>query len=154
MGKKVVFTKLDQAIIYLVSELPALTRTKLVKLLYLADLTHCTHHRVPLTGVTYFNYYYGPYSDAIKESVNRLNPYEIEESYRTGSDGREYYTYSLGRNPRIKGLDLSKQERETLDKIATKFGSTNLDELLKYVYNTPQYRSSEKGEPINLSSDD
>jgi uncharacterized protein YwgA len=154
MNKRVDFTKLDQAIIYLVSELPGLTRTKLVKLLYLADVTHCTHHRVPLTGVTYYNYYYGPYSEEIKESVDRLNPYEIEESYRTAYDGREYYTYSLGTNPRITDLDLSNQEKETLNKIVAKFGLTNLNELLKHVYTTPQYRSSKKGEPINLSSDD
>lgn len=148
------FTKLDQAIIYLVHKLYGLTRTKLVKLLYLADIAHYTRTNTSLTKVTYYSYYYGPYSEGIIESIEKLNPYEIEESYRTSKDGREYYTYSLGRYPRITNLNLTHEESQTLDEIITTYGAMNLDDLLKYVYGTPQYRKSRKGETITITLND
>lgn len=148
------FTKLDQAIIYLVNRLHGLTRTKLVKLLYLADIAHSRRTNISLTKVTYYSYYYGPYSERIMESIEKLNPYEIEESYRTSRDGKEYYTYSLGTNPRIARLDLTHEEKRTLDGIIATYGAMNLDDLLKYVYCTPQYRKSRKGETITITPND
>ncbi len=145
------FTKLEQAIIYFVNRLYGLTRTKLVKLLYLADIAHYRRTSTSLTKVTYYSYYYGPYSERIIESIEKLNPYEIEEFYRTSKDGKEYYTYSSGRYPRITKLDLTQEEEKTLDEIITAYGAMNLDDLLKYVYCTPQYRKSRKGETITIT---
>ena len=148
------FTKLDQAIIYLVNKLRGLTRTKLVKLLYLADIGHCSRTRKSLTKVTYCSYYYGPFSEKIIESIEKLRPYEIEEFYRTSKDGREYYTYTSGTNPRIMMLNLTQEEKRTLEKVINTYGAMNLDDLLKYVYCTPQYRKSRKGETISITPND
>lgn len=148
------FTKLDQAIIYLVNKLCNLTRTKLVKLLYLADIAHYSRTKKSLTKVTYCSYYYGPFSEKIIESIEKLSPYEIEEFYRTSKDGREYYTYTSGTNPRIMILNLTQEEKRTLDKVITTYGAMNLDDLLKYVYCTPQYRKSRKGETISITPND
>lgn len=148
------FNKLDQAIIYLIDRLHSLTRTKLVKFLYLTDISHYKKFKKPLTNVKYYSYHYGPFSEEVLKSIEKLNPYEIEELHRISNEGREYYTYSLGRNSRIGELDLTRGEKQCLDQVTDTYGKMDLDDLLKHVYNTSQYRNCKKGQTIDLSLND
>jgi len=147
MGKE---EKLKAVIFYIVRRLPYnTTRTKLVKLLYLIDLYYAKSKKRSLTGLTYRSYYFGPYSGQIINAINKLKGYEIEEYSNISLDGREYYLYRPGMNPRWEAPPTLKYEEErAIDKVISEHGNKSLDEILKYVYNTAPYKNCKKGRPI------
>lgn len=152
MGSENKFGALEKCIIYLVGNLQGeLTRTKLVKLLFLADLSHFKEKGRSITGVKYHSYFYGPYSEEIMEAINNLNGFEIEEHCGINMEGKEYYIYTLGKNPRYEVVNLVAEEQKTLDSIIQEFGHMRLNDLLEYVYKTEPYRKCQKGEMIDLN---
>lgn len=144
--------KLKAVIYNVVKELPfGVTRTKLVKLLYLIDLSSAKTKGTSLTGVTYRSYYYGPYSEEIIEALNELKDYEIDEYASITKDGREYYLYRPGLTPRWKNPPkLPADEDKIIDRIVKKHGNKSLDEILNYVYSTPAYKKCARGEQISF----
>ena len=110
-----------------------LTRTQLVKLLYLADLDYYYQDGETLTGLDYAYYYYGPYNATIVEAANELIGDRITFERGVRRDGTEYYVYSPG----LFGADpmpLSSAAKAILDAVATKWGRVPLQALLDYVY--------------------
>ena len=55
-----------------------LSKTKLVKLLYLIDVEHYRRFRKTLTDLTWYFYHYGPYAFEL-ESVLRNMPFGFDE---------------------------------------------------------------------------
>jgi len=145
--------KLKSIIFNIVQRLPNnITRTKLVKLLYLIDLRYAEINNKSLTGLTYYSYYFGPYSEDIINATNKLKGYEIEEVSSISLEGREYYLYSPGRNPRwVTPFALQDDEVEIIDQVITEHGDKSLDEILEYVYNNEPYKNCKKGKPIPLT---
>ncbi|UCH00855.1 MAG: SocA family protein [Deltaproteobacteria bacterium] len=145
--------KLKTIIFSIVKRLPHnITRTKLVKLLYLIDLYYARVKSRSLTGLTYRSYYFGPYSGEIINAINQLKGYEIEEYSNTSLDGREYYLYRPGMNPRWEVPPaLEYEEERVIDQVVSEHGNKSLDEILRYVYNTEPYKNCKKGRPIVLN---
>lgn len=144
-------SKLESAIAYLVSELPGgLTKTKLVKLLYLADRQAVKERGTPITGIQYQRYYYGPYSEDIQRAIEEMRGYEILEVHGISMLGRSYYKYYPGDTPRFDKLNLSPADQEVLDHIIEEYGSLPLEDLLDKVYNTPEFKVTKFGETIDL----
>ncbi len=147
------FSKLQECVIYIVYKLGSATRTRIVKLLYLADLESLAQLKTPLTGLTYISYYYGPYSPEIVESAKKLFGSEITQECVMTEDSDVCYVYRIGPNPRFT-KDPSKfftgEERRIIDQIISKFGNIPLKDLLNYVYATPAYKSTPLGKPIKL----
>jgi uncharacterized phage-associated protein len=145
------FSALENCIIYLVDNLQGeLTRTKLVKLLFLADLNYYRQKGGSLTEVTYYSYFYGPFSEKIMEAINNLNGFEIEEHCGINPEGKEYYTYAIGKNPRCSEIELVPEGKDVLDSIINQFGYMPLNDLLDYVYKSEPYRKCKKGDVIDL----
>src|SRR5438874_10485389 len=147
-------SKLDQAVAYVVRafaqrQLGQLTRTKLVKYLYLADLTAADAGHRPITGVTYKSYYFGPYAPEILRSAESQTSH-IRRSALQRSDGAPYYTYEPG-PVTLRFPDLSARERQTLDEVLDTYGRLALRDLLQKVYETKAYRSAQMMDPIRLS---
>jgi len=152
MISKKKFSPLEKCIIHLTAKLEGgLTRTKLIKLLFLADLHYFKKHQSSITGVRYRSYFYGPYSEEIMKAVNRLNGFEIEEYSGSSSEGRGYYIYTLGKNPRNLKINLRPEEKKTLDFVIKDFGDIPLPKLLEYVYSTEAFRECRKGGLIDLN---
>lgn len=122
------------------------TRTELVKYLYLYDLQASSEGLG--TGVTYKNYYYGPYSDEIIDMLKELvEKGVVKERYYVKPD-KQYYIYSTG--PEAQSQNLSRREKEVIDKIIDEHGTEDLDSLLDEIYNTEEYKDVEFGEKIEL----
>ena len=145
--------KLKAVIFNIIERLPNnITRTKLVKILYLIDLSYVKAKKRSLTGLTYHSYYFGPYSEDIINAINQLKGYEVEEVSSISLDGREYYLYRPGMNPRWETPPaLQDEEAEVIDQVISEHGNKSLDEILKYVYNTEPYKRCKKGKPIVLT---
>lgn len=147
------YAPLEAAIIHFVHRLPGnLTRTKLVKLLYLLDLAHTKQYGESATGVTYRSYYYGPYSPQILDAIRKLDGYEIQEGSGLSFHGRDFYTYSPGHNPRRQMLPrLDPKVQGTLNQVIEQFGRFPLENLLNAVYATQPFKRTTKGSVIRLS---
>jgi uncharacterized protein YwgA len=152
MGRESTYTKLDGSIVYLLSNLPSNpTRTKLVKLLYLADMLHSKKYGRTLTGVTYYSYFYGPYSDQIIKSIKKLKDSDIiEEHGGVGVEGQEYYLYTFRIDAEFPETLLGGSEKKTLDKVITNYGDRALDDILDIVYSTKPFVKTKKGQRILL----
>lgn len=153
--KKTSFSKLEKVIIYVISKLPNdVTRTKLVKLLYLIDLASFKEKKTSITNLIYVSYHYGPYCPKIIEALNNLNSFEIQEELNTSMDGNTFYLYSLGTHPRLKYSPdklLKAEEKDIIDEILDNYGHKSLKCLLKIVYETKAYKKTPLGKEISFA---
>ena len=139
--------KLEAAIEYVLRKSRRrLTRTEIVKYLYLADLSHFERYGRTLTGLDYSYYYYGPFNRDILNALERMDGKSIRETSHVADDGSEYYLYEpVGRIPSSDAL--SKEERAILNSVIVKWRGRPLRELLKYVYDkTEPMRKARPGE--------
>jgi uncharacterized phage-associated protein len=146
--------KLRDAVAYVVHAYAArheapLTRTKLVKYVYLTDELSSREHRASLTGVVYRSYHYGPYSSEIVTAAESQPGYIVLER-GTRADGAGYYAYRPARRaPRFSTL--SRQDRATLDEVLDRYGAKSLKQLLRIVYATRAFRNAAKGDQISFA---
>lgn len=144
-------TKIESAIIFFLKNLPSNpTRTKLMKLLYLADLLHCQKHKKLLTGATYRSYFYGPYSEEIISSLNELKESYVNEIPGQTVDGQDFYLYQVRSIEALQEPSLNEEEKKTLRQTIKKYGDLPLDQILKIVYTSEPYRATRKGNQIRM----
>ncbi len=143
--------KLDDAVVYLLKNLPSNpTRTKLMKLLYLADLQSSKRKKENITGAHYYSYFYGPYSEEVIMSLNRLNGTQIDEIPGVTNEGQDFYLY------RVKDVEdstesmLTGDDKKILKSIAKKYGLLPLKKILNIVYRSVPFRTTKKGNRISL----
>jgi uncharacterized protein YwgA len=143
--------KLDNVVVYLLQNLPSNpTRTKLMKLLYLADLQGSNKKGETITGASYYNYFYGPYSDDLMASLNRLKGTKIDEIPGVTSDGQEFYLYSVKSAEESTESMLTGDERRILKSVAKRYGDLPLKDILSIVYRSDPFRTTKKGSRISF----
>lgn len=126
--------KLEEMIHYIVDALDGsqLTRTKLVKLLYLADQMSFDEREEKISNVAYMKYYYGPFSQEIIDKSKEMDKKGlIRENRGRGSKGK-FYLYEPGPNAEPASLD--NEERELLNEIIQEYGNKDTKELVDEVY--------------------
>ncbi len=140
--------KLYAVLEYLVKKLDGkVTRTQLVKYVYLYDLKAKTEGLE--IGITWKNYYYGPYSEEVINALRDMNGYEVIEEQRLNiSSEKSYYLYRKG--PVELEYSLDEKERSILDRLIEKYKGSSLEEILEEVYQTNQYQKSDFGEVISI----
>jgi uncharacterized phage-associated protein len=127
-----------------------LTRTKLVKYLYLADLRSMKQHGRPVTDLQYRSYYYGPYAPEILDAAENQPQYiAFERAVR--SDGAPYYAYRPT-DARPKFDALSGEDRAVIDAVLEQYGDYSLKKLLRTVYDTDPFKNTEMLETIDLKA--
>lgn len=117
-----------------------LTRTKLVKLLYLADRLAKERLGQTITQNSYSQYWHGPFAPAILNAIQDMNGYEIIEIVQPtlpGAESAYMCHYALGDSPRFEA-DLDDPHIEILDNVIDRFGNMSLSSLLEYVYSLPE----------------
>lgn len=149
--------KLHKIILFIVQNKKRnLTRTKLVKMLYLLDKGYRAKCGEVLTGLTYKRYFYGPYSEDIVKALSELNGFEITETTYEISPGNVFYDYSLGSVFRFSRDNLLSLTDTGVDREKEKFilslielyDSLSTKEVLSKVYSAPEFQRTSFGEPI------
>ena len=112
-----------------------LTRTKLVKLVFLADYFYKERFGRTISGLSYTYYFYGPYSRTLIDIVQSMVPDFIMEKETVLSSGSICYLYLPG--PRPVSNVLEPDEEATIDEIVREFGRRNLSSILSKVYELP-----------------
>ena len=128
--------KLEAAIAYLLNRPRRfrLTRTEVVKYLYLADLAYFKAHGKTLTGVDYAYYYYGPFNEEIVNTLERMSGTIIRKTAHLRSLGdSEYYLYESSKPISVDPL-LSPEEKRIIDDVVGRWYGRRLKTLLRYVY--------------------
>jgi hypothetical protein len=150
---------LDKLIKFFVYETKGyITKTQLVKFVYLADLYSVKWTGKQLTDLDWCYYYYGPWNEEIDKILNQMEGKELIQE----SQGN---TILIKPNPQvtnIEDLDLSIGIKLMLDNIRREWAGITSDkvkQLLDYVYNTEpmrlvknQHKPEEKF-PLNLQSE-
>jgi hypothetical protein len=124
-----------------------LTRTKLVKLLYLIDVERVRSRRDPLTGLEWVFYHYGPYAF---ELINTLD--EMESG--PGLVASPYYDSILYRAApgAPDGENWNAATKNLVDNVIDEYASRGLNELLDYVYfQTGPMVGAQRGQRLDLS---
>ncbi len=146
--------RLRSAIVYLVGVaktmgIKHLGRTKLVKLLFLADYRSKEPHKPTISGVEYTYYAYGPFAPDILLALEEMDGYEILEvprDFATDTDEQLAYSYLPGDSPRFKA-ELPEEHKRIIKQVLTEFGHLPLSALLKHVY---QMDRMQDAEPFNM----
>jgi len=131
----------------------SLTKTKLVKMLFLIDLDYYNKKKKKLSNFTYIRYFYGPYPKEIETILSYLNALGIiTYETRLSSAGKTYYLISINTNDRVKKLglqdSLNTEEKFIIEKIAKDYSTKNLDDILKQVYELDEVKNKPFGETI------
>ena len=135
-------SKRNASIYYLVKRIgKQLNRTKLVKVLFIADNRAKKKLNRTISGTTYVYLLYGPYSEDIIKSIEEMNGYEINEIFNSSTKS---YSYSETDMPRIDPMKiLDRNEVEILDEVIKDHGEDSLHKILSYVYNLDCMKDTE-----------
>jgi hypothetical protein len=140
---------------YIVSELSErgfdVTKTALVKLLYLADLEALRLGVGRLSSVRWIFFKYGPYSFEIEDALRQISGREIDEMAGISSLGKVYYRYrSSGHDVEWK---LTPEERGIVNRVIDRWGGESLARILSYVYfETEPMAEADWGRPLSFNS--
>jgi len=141
--------QLRNAIAYLVVEADRLgvqlTRTGLVKLLFLADLRAKEQLGSTISGATYKYYTYGPFAPEIIDAIAEMDGREIVEETRphpTDTDAQVAYHYAPGKSD-LPSEALDANQRRIIREVLHEYGALPLQTLLRHVYDTEPMRDAQ-----------
>lgn len=116
------------------------TKTKLAKLLYLADFAWFYDHFESMSGMQYRKIAYGPVPDTFFRALD-----ELEESgkiviARREGDGKEMFLVSESESNRNEKIQtLSVEEQALMQEIAIKWKDKNTNEIVNFTHNQLPY---------------
>lgn len=127
---------LDKLIKYFVYETKGyITKTQLVKFLYLADLYAVKWTGKQLTDLDWYYYSFGPWHEDIDAALKKMDGQEIIQE----SQGNSILLKLGSKAGTLADLDLPIGLKFMLDNIRREWaglGQDRLEQLLEYVYNT------------------
>jgi len=147
-------TSTRELIKYLVGELSErgfdVTKTALVKFLYLADIEALRRGLPRISDLEWIFYKYGPYAFEIDEALRDLTGTDIDEL--TGiSSGRAFFVYR--RSPYEEPAQIPVEAKAILSSVLDRWGGESLNKILNYVYfETEPMQEAEWRKPLNLDT--
>jgi len=150
-------SRLERVIVALVyaawqRELP-LSQTRLMKLLYLAELYHKELYGRRITNADFVSWTYGPYSHAVALAEEGLR-----EAGFIDLEPRETARGYTARVPRpkvaVRNLQLQDSVREVLALVLEEWGTKTTDKLVEFAKATVPFLIAEKGEPLDFERAD
>ncbi|AFZ45140.1 hypothetical protein PCC7418_3016 [Halothece sp. PCC 7418] len=148
---------LEKLIIFFVCKTKGyITKTQLVKFLYLADLSAVKWTEKQLTDLKWRYYQYGPWNEEIDRALDQLSQDEVLKIVQQGNG---VFIQPSVNCPEMKDLQFSKGLELMLRNIQKEWAGLSADKmsaLLKYVYQTEPMisaqakHSPEEKAPLNL----
>jgi len=125
-----------------------ITKTKLAKLVYLADFVWYYLHLSPMSGMTYRKLPWGPVADIYFRALDEL---EEDGAINRETRGRAVL-FSLVEKEAPISTKLSEQERTLIEKISSCWKSKSTDELVSFTCEQLPWQICREGEiiPYNL----
>jgi len=127
------------------------TKTKLAKLLYLADFAWFYDHLESMSGMQYRRIQYGPVADAYFRMIEEMaDNGEINITPTERGDGKTALMISVsagGANAKLNSL--SGEERELMRKINEKWADRHTAEIVRFTHNQLPYLLAEDNELVS-----
>lgn len=125
--------------------------TKLMKLVFLADVEHQQLYGEPLTPASWTYYDYGPFTRAVYQATEELEEEgvilcEIRPVY-AGTERR--FAKSDGIGP--SGVDLPPRARRSLHQVLERYGHMTVQQIKAVAYATETMRDARRGARLDLS---
>lgn len=135
---------LEKLIVFFICQTKGyITKTQLVKFLYLADLGAVKWQDKQLTELNWRYYFHGPWSEDIDLALDRL--YKAKILQEIPQDQAKMIKPAENCPNNLKNLGFSKGLELRLKNICYEWaGASKLDELLEYVYQTEPMVSAKK----------
>lgn len=133
-----------EAIHYILQKLGKCRKTKIIKLLFIADKYHLLKYGRTITGDVYFALPFGPVGSNIKDFVNfnlssKEKQSELKKYFKQVKDG-QLKVSSIFDSYKF----LSESDIEVLDAVIQHFGSWNVKELNAYTHKHPEWKKYEE----------
>lgn len=129
-----------------------LFKTKLAKLLWIADFLHFRRHRVSITGLTYVRLPHGPVPDRYSLLLGALEQIEAIELREQAAGQFVGEVVRALAEPDLS--DLTTSERDTLEAVVRRFGGRSSNGLSELAHREEAWRGRQDGEPIPYSEAD
>ncbi len=128
-----------------------LTKTQLLKLIYLVEIEYLKKTGERLTTLEWIFYHHGPYSIELEKILSSPSFTKHEKSIKTGK-WIIVYNVVKTKNQR-KNTVCNKVIKEVIDKVLTEWGKKSLKELVDYVYlkTEPMKYVTMRGERLDFS---
>ncbi len=141
--------KLCKALEYLVDRWgPVDGHTRLMKLIYLADLAWAAgHDGRPYTEASYYRWNHGPFSREVLRALEWMDGIEVVEE-TSPWEGGETQRYRPGGRTRLGDVELDQEFKAILDSVVDQWRYRPLDEFLEHVYGGEQFKDKEFGQPL------
>lgn len=145
------YDKLKEVLLYICSK-DKIGKTRLVKLIYLADLKYCELFGRTITSAKYIKYHYGPYSFDIERSIKYLKDMgHISISKRETKKGTLVNLIETKKGSQF--TKLSRREKMVLNNIMRTWLNKPTDEIVEETKNTiPYIRAEHISEPIQFKN--
>lgn len=144
---------LENIVTYLCFKANPLSSSKLVKLVYLADLYHYQLFGKRLTKVPFRHYYYGAWAPDIAEAVERLCDRGVlkEEVVSTSAGFPAAIPKPAVRQTTVT---LPKTGSKALEMVVAEFGPANPDKVIEFTKKTLPFLDTPFDEEIDFSRSD
>lgn len=126
---------------------PVEGHTRLMKLIYLADLEWAKKQGKPYTEAKYYRWNHGPFSREVLQALEWMDGIEIVQT-TSSWDGGDTYCYHSGDRTRLSGIELTPAFIEILDRVGKQWSNRPLGELLVHVYNRDNFQGRAFGDPL------
>ncbi|WP_324718136.1 type II TA system antitoxin MqsA family protein [Carboxydochorda subterranea] len=144
--------RLEQLVVYLARRCPGAFKTKMAKLLWLADFGHFRLHRVSITGLAYARYPYGPAPDhfaSVMAALEELGTVRVVEGVAGPYQGEVVEAVQE------ESLDeFAEAERRTIDWVVARFGRMVAAELSRLSHAEPSWAERADGDLIPYAEAD
>lgn len=126
-----------------------LKKTKLAKLLYFADFAWYHKHQSSISGMRYRKIEYGPVPDTYFRILDELALDEKIDIEKVSDGDRTMFQITETFVSEIEDLDtLSSEQHELIDRIWSKWKTSNTNQIVQYTHNQHPYKSVEYGQII------
>src|SRR5690554_3644998 len=138
--------------IYLANKIPFLSKTKLLKLLYILDELSIKRSGIPFANLKYKVWKFGPVSEEIFIDLSTELKMFSEYLNKVNDEKGGYFTP----NQTFSDDEFSDADIELMDEVVEKFGNQTSKELVKYTHrkNAPWHNAATRHHVLELLNDE
>lgn len=138
--------KVGNAVVYFATAIPELSKTKLLKLLYILDEISIKRSGIPILNLKYKVWKFGPVSEELFIDLSS-EPTLLDKYIHRENDGNYI-------KPKISFCDdeFSDNDIELIDFVIEKFGNMSAKDLVSYTHriNSPWYNTAKENSVLEL----
>ena len=138
--------KIGNTVVYLANKIPHLSKTKLLKLLYILDEISIKKSGIPLLNLKYKVWKFGPVSEELFIDLSS-EPTLLEKFINRDYDGN-----SIVAKVEFNNDEFSENDIELMNLVISQFGHKTATELISYTHrvNSPWYNTAKENSVLEL----